>query len=79
MPRNCEVIELFVLEIERTLHALRRKQRLELEQEQTVAMADNQNQRVLLDYVVPNVNGARPSIVRPTVNANNFEIKPGLI
>ncbi|XP_038976409.1 uncharacterized protein LOC113461320 [Phoenix dactylifera] len=40
---------------------------------------DNQNKRLLSDYAVPNVNGAQPSIVRPTVNANNFEIKPGLI
>ncbi|XP_038976653.1 uncharacterized protein LOC120107448 [Phoenix dactylifera] len=40
---------------------------------------DNQNKRLLGDYAVPNVNGAQPSIVRPTVNANNFEIKPGLI
>ncbi|XP_038981145.1 uncharacterized protein LOC120110395 [Phoenix dactylifera] len=40
---------------------------------------DNQNKRLLSDYAVSNVNGAQPSIVRPTVNANNFEIKPGLI
>ncbi|XP_038976654.1 uncharacterized protein LOC113463578 [Phoenix dactylifera] len=40
---------------------------------------DNQNKKLLSDYAVSNVNGAQPSIVRPTVNANNFEIKPGLI
>ncbi len=82
MPRNCELIEPFDPEIERTLRALRKQQRLELKQKQAVAMADNQdnqNKRLLSDYAVPNVNGAQPSIVRPTVNANNFEIKPGLI
>ncbi|XP_038973076.1 uncharacterized protein LOC120105078 [Phoenix dactylifera] len=40
---------------------------------------DNQNKRLLSDYAVPNINGAQSSIVRPTINANNFEIKLGLI
>lgn len=57
----------------------RRKQILKLEQEQIVAMADNQNQKVLLNYAMPNVNDAQPNIVRPTINANNFKIKPVLI
>ena len=33
----------------------------------------------LSEYAMPNINGAGTSIVRPTVNANNFEIKHGLI
>ena len=38
-----------------------------------------ENQRTLHDYATPNINGTQTSIVRPTVNANNFEIKPSLI
>lgn len=57
----------------------KRKKILKLEQEQIVAMADNQNQKVLLNYAMPNVNDAQPNIMRPTINANNFEIKPVLI
>ena len=38
-----------------------------------------ENQMTLSDYAMPNIVGARKSIVRPTINANNFEIKHGLI
>ena len=38
-----------------------------------------EHQMTLIDYAMPNIAGARTSIVRPTVNANNFEIKHGLI
>ena len=31
------------------------------------------------EYVVPNVNGPKSSIVRPPVNANNFELKSSFI
>ncbi|XP_073279529.1 uncharacterized protein [Primulina huaijiensis] len=33
----------------------------------------------MLEYAQPSLDGARPSIVRPTVRANQFEIKPALI
>ncbi|XP_073300504.1 uncharacterized protein [Primulina huaijiensis] len=33
----------------------------------------------MLEYAQPSLNGARPSIVRPTVRANQFEIKPAII
>ena len=33
----------------------------------------------LSDYAMPNITGVRTSIVRPIINANNFEIKHGLI
>ena len=38
-----------------------------------------ENPMTLSDYAMPNINGAGTSIVRPTVNANNFKIKHGLI
>ena len=40
---------------------------------------ENQHRRLLREYAVPNVNGPKSSIVRPLINANNFEIKPSLI
>ena len=43
------------------------------------ALHGNEDARPLRDYVVPTVNGARSSIARPTVQANNFEIKPVII
>ncbi|XP_071933622.1 uncharacterized protein [Coffea arabica] len=43
-------------------------------------MAENEsNRRILRDFVLPGAQGSQTSIVRPTVNANNFEIKPSLI
>ncbi|KAH9745008.1 hypothetical protein KPL70_003905 [Citrus sinensis] len=43
------------------------------------AIYGNEDARPLRDYVVPTVNGARSSIERPTVQANNFEIKSAII
>ncbi|XP_027169924.1 uncharacterized protein LOC113769792 [Coffea eugenioides] len=43
-------------------------------------MAENDsNRRILRDFTLPRTQGSQTSIVRPTVNANNFEIKPSLI
>ena len=36
-------------------------------------------QRTMRDYVSPNVQSDQNPIVRPTVAANNFEIKPAMI
>ena len=36
-------------------------------------------QRTMRDYVSPNVQSDQNLIVRPTVAANNFEIKPAMI
>ena len=40
------------------------------------AQADN---RVLLDISMPGLGGTQRSITRPSINSNNFEIKPSLI
>ena len=59
-----------------TLSSIKREQR------QALAMEDEQeipHRRLLREYVVPNVNGPKSSIVRPPVNANNFELKPSFI
>ena len=70
-----QVLETFDLEIERTLYRLRREQRLKEDQLEDMA----ENQMTLSDYAMPNITGARTSIIRPTINANNLEIKHGLI
>ena len=69
--------------IERTCRR-RNRERREALQEQQLIMADealhgNEDARPLRDYVVPIINGARSSIARPAVQANNFEIKPAII
>ena len=40
------------------------------------AQADN---RILLDTSIPELGGTQHSIARPSINSNNFEIKPSLI
>ncbi|XP_073138503.1 uncharacterized protein [Henckelia pumila] len=35
--------------------------------------------RSMMDLALPNIEGARPSIIRPTVAANHFEIKPAIL
>ena len=36
-------------------------------------------ERTLLDFAMPGLDGTRQSIARLTINANNFEIKPALL
>ena len=52
-----------------------------LETSRKMANEGNQNAdtRVLLDTSMPGLGGARQSITRPTIEANNFEIKPALL
>ena len=74
-------------EIDRTCRALRRLQLTEPNTMENNEQDQNQNQnqnpmahqRLLRDYAIPNADGAGSSILRPPVNANNFELKPGLI
>ncbi|XP_057251773.1 uncharacterized protein LOC104897055 [Beta vulgaris subsp. vulgaris] len=42
-------------------------------------MGDDNNEKPLRDYAMPNASGAPSSIVRPTISANNFELHPALI
>ncbi|XP_048492569.2 uncharacterized protein LOC104908276 [Beta vulgaris subsp. vulgaris] len=92
---NLEFIPFFSLKIERTARALRKQKRLEQIQKlpdfdleyifseasdnKPLEMGDNNNEKPLRDYAMPNASGAPSSIVRPTVTANNFEISPALI
>ncbi|XP_027337192.1 uncharacterized protein LOC113850867 [Abrus precatorius] len=42
-------------------------------------MADQNRNRTLGDYAIPNLQGFNSSIIRPTIQANHFEIKPALL
>ena len=89
MPHTCrqgdEQLVPLDPEIDRTCRALRRLQLTEPNNmennEQNQNPNENQNiqQRLLRDYAIPNADGAGSSILRHLVNANNFELKPGLI
>ncbi|KAH9698609.1 hypothetical protein KPL71_024069 [Citrus sinensis] len=66
------------------VYMARNRERREALQEQQLIMADealhgNEDARPLRDYIVSIVNGAHSSIARPTVQANNFEIKSTII
>ena len=38
-----------------------------------------EEERTLLDFAMPGLDGTRQSIARPTINANNFESKMALL
>ncbi|XP_052728439.1 uncharacterized protein LOC128195242 [Vigna angularis] len=81
---------LFDSEIERTTRSNRssarrrkrerRKEQRRIEQEEeTSTMAEEPVRKTLRDYSMPNPNSYQGSIVRPPIQANNFEIKPALL
>ncbi|XP_057247183.1 uncharacterized protein LOC130589705 [Beta vulgaris subsp. vulgaris] len=81
----------FYPEIEKTARALRKQKRLEQIQKlpdfdleyifsgesdnKPLEMGDNNKEKPLRDYAMPNASGAPSSIVRPTISANNFELR----
>ncbi|XP_073036308.1 uncharacterized protein [Primulina eburnea] len=79
MRRSLEFkLEPFDPEMERT--ARRRLQ----QQRAKERMEDDQHREEprcipMMDYAQPSLDGARPSIVRPVIRANQFEIKPAII
>ena len=61
-----------------------KKNRKEKREKDKQKMAENQAEqparnRVLHEYTMPTLGDTHNSIVRPTVDANNFEIKPAII
>ena len=40
---------------------------------------NNDAERTMYDYAKPSLDGTRTCITRPTITANNFEIKPNII
>ncbi|XP_073120441.1 uncharacterized protein [Henckelia pumila] len=72
-------------EIERTFRR-RRKQQKEAMEEQERLRGDGEAKnnappiyRSMMDSAFPSLENARPSIIRPTIAANQFEIKPAII
>ena len=77
MPRFKLEQTLFDLEIEKTLHKLKKEKKKEANT--SLSNMVDQEQKALRDYTMPSVNGATSSIMRPTIQANNFEIKLAII
>ena len=73
------------LEIEKTFHLGRKKQRTKEQRREerrnpsSMARRGGDQRRTLRDFVTPRVQGIASSTARPTVDANNFELKPALI
>jgi len=72
-------------EIERTFHLRRKKERIEEQRDEArrnptnMAGDGGDERRTLRDFVTPGVQGIASSIARPTIDANNFELKSALI
>ncbi|MED6139265.1 hypothetical protein PIB30_082226, partial [Stylosanthes scabra] len=62
-------------------HTSREEKEVVFEEVQENMAAENNNaQRMTLgDYTIPSTTSCGSSTVRPTVEANNFELKPSLI
>ena len=71
--RNSDLIEPN-LEIERTIRLLLKKKR-----EQEAKMENNEDHKALRDYAVQSALAATSCIIKPTIQANNFELKTGVI
>jgi len=73
----------FDLEIEPTLHRLKRQRQIQEELEvdiSTSMMAGGEDaQRTLWDYATLGPHSQTPSITRPLLTTNNFKLKPALI
>ncbi|MED6162602.1 hypothetical protein PIB30_072067, partial [Stylosanthes scabra] len=87
--KDKQILE-FDPEIEQTLRKLRKQAKLQKQpheisseeafEEVSVNVAEEGHQRKTLgEFTVPTTASCGSSIVRPTVEANNFELKPALI
>ena len=74
---------IFDPEIEKTCRRLRAVVQKEISPEVSIPMDEQrviqQRERTMMEYATPSLNGTTSSITRPTVSANNFEIKPAII
>ena len=77
MPRSQSTEDLiFDPEIEHSSCQLRRERRVvERVVGATMAEENEQNDRAMKDYLAPTLEGRSSSIVRPPVQAMNFELK----
>ncbi|MED6117115.1 hypothetical protein PIB30_106918, partial [Stylosanthes scabra] len=80
-----EVID-FEPEVERTLRKIRKKAKQKTQDhfieevvQNTMAVEANNPTKTLMDYTIPSTASCGSSIVRPNIDANNFELKPALI
>ena len=66
-------------EIELSLRALRREQRLRRENQSNFNNMAQPERRTLGDFAMPDISGSFGGIVAPAIANNNFEIKPSII
>jgi len=72
-------------EIDRTFYLKRKKQKLEKQRSKArrtlpnMAGGGGDQRRMLRNFVTPEVQCITSNIARPTVEENNFELKPTLI
>jgi len=74
-------------EIRRSLNYIDEEQEAEIHTTEEMAennppppeMAEHHAPRTMYDYAKPSLTGTESSIVRPTIAANNFELKPNTI
>ncbi|KAA3460523.1 retrotransposon gag protein [Gossypium australe] len=74
-------------EIRRSLNYINEEQEAEINTTKVMAennppppeMAEHHAPRTMYDYAKPSLTGTESSIVRPTIAANNFELKPNTI
>ena len=66
-------------EIERTLHPIRREMRVFEDYHNNMANENKENNKAMKDYLAPTLGGFFSCIVRPPIQANNFEFKISLI
>ena len=81
------------LELEKIVHGKKKQTIISRQSPNKMDLGDDRNeplrqpvlqnpqngQRTMRDFMSPNVQGDQTPIVRPTVAANNFEIKPAII
>jgi len=62
------------LEIERTIRRLLKEKR-----EREMEMANNEERKALRDYTIQSTSTATSCIIKPTIQANNFELRTSII
>ena len=69
----------FDLDVDLTIHALRREQRQRRENQPNLNNMAQSERRMLGDFAMPDISGSFGGIMAPAITNNNFEIKQSII